>query len=96
MLADDGLHVDAMRIRAFPLAREVADFIESHDRVFIVEQNRDAQMRTLISADLGVAPSLLTPILHFNGMPTSARFIYREISARLRHPGVQQPLEAVK
>ena len=48
MLADEDLHVDALRIRAFPLAREVADFVDAHDRVFVVEQNRDAQMRTLM------------------------------------------------
>jgi 2-oxoglutarate ferredoxin oxidoreductase subunit alpha len=95
MLAAERLQLDAMRIRAFPLAREVADFIDSHDRLFIVEQNRDAQMRTLISTDLGVAPDRLTPVLHFNGMPTSARFIYREIKAHLLKPGAPQPLEAV-
>ena len=96
MLADEGLHIDLMRIRAFPLAREVADFIQSHDRIFVAEQNRDGQMRSLISIDLGVAPDRLTPILHFNGMPTSVRFIYRELSARLPKRGVSQPLEAVK
>ena len=86
MLADEGLHVDTLRIRAFPMTREVEEFIASHDRIFVVEQNRDAQMRTLISTDLGVATDRWTPILHFNGMPTSARFIYREIAARLRTP----------
>ncbi len=95
MLADEGLHVDALRIRAFPLAREVADFIDSHDQIFVVEQNRDAQMRTLISTDLGVATDRWTPVLHFNGMPTSARFIYREIAARLRKPAAPQTLESV-
>jgi len=96
MLADEGIHVDALRIRAFPLPREVADFIDSHDQIFVVEQNRDAQMRTLISTDLGVATDRWTPVLHFNGMPTSARFIHREIAARLRKPAAPQPLEAVK
>ncbi len=96
MLADEGIHVDALRIRAFPLPRAVADFIDSHDQIFVVEQNRDAQMRTLISTDLGVATDRWTPVLHFNGMPTSARFIHREIAARLPKPAVRQPLEAVK
>jgi 2-oxoglutarate/2-oxoacid ferredoxin oxidoreductase subunit alpha len=95
-LADEGIHVDALRIRAFPMTREVADFIESHDRIFVVEQNRDAQMRTLISTDLGVATDRWTPILHFNGMPTSARFIHREIAAHLREPVASQPLEAAE
>ena len=96
MLAGEGLHVDTLRIRAFPLPREVAEFIDSHDRIFVVEQNRDAQMRTLISTDLGVATDRWTPVLHFNGMPTSARFIHREIAACLRKPVAPQLLEAVK
>ena len=96
MLADEGLHVDTLRIRAFPMTREVQDFIGSHDRIFVVEQNRDAQMRTLISTDLGVATDHWTPVLHFNGMPTSARFIHREIAARLRQPAAPQPLEAAE
>jgi 2-oxoglutarate/2-oxoacid ferredoxin oxidoreductase subunit alpha len=96
MLAHEGIHVDAVRIRAFPLPREVADFIDGHDRIFVVEQNRDAQMRTLISTDLGVATDRWTPILHYNGMPTSARYIHREISARLRKPAASQPLEAAE
>jgi 2-oxoglutarate ferredoxin oxidoreductase subunit alpha len=96
MLAAEDLHVDALRIRAFPLAREVADFVDAHDRVFVVEQNRDAQMRTLMITDLGVPAEKLTSILHYNGMPTSARFIYREIVGRLRKPAATQPFEAVK
>ena len=54
MLAVEELHLDALRIRAFPLSREVADFVAAHERVFVVEQNRDAQMRTLMITDLGV------------------------------------------
>jgi 2-oxoglutarate/2-oxoacid ferredoxin oxidoreductase subunit alpha len=96
MLANEDFHVDALRIRAFPMTQEVADFIEGHERIFVVEQNRDAQMRTLISTDLGVATDRWTPILHFNGMPTSARFIHREIAARLRKPAAPQPLEAAE
>ena len=96
MLAAEDLHLDALRIRAFPLAREVADFVRNHDRVFVVEQNRDAQMRTLMITDLGVPAEKLISILHYNGMPTSARFIYREIAGRLRKPAAAQPFEAVK
>jgi 2-oxoglutarate/2-oxoacid ferredoxin oxidoreductase subunit alpha len=95
MLEDEGLHADVMRIRAFPMTSEVKDFICGHDSIFVVEQNRDSQMRTLISTDLGVATDRWTPILHFNGMPTSARFIYREIASRLRKPA-PQPLEAAE
>src|SRR5271166_4128930 len=96
MLEGDGIYVDALRIRAFPLAHAVAEFIDGHDQIFVVEQNRDAQMRTLVSTDLGVATDRWTPILHYNGMPTSARYIHREIAARLRKPAVPQHLEAAE
>src|SRR5271167_1106014 len=69
MLAAEGIHVDAMRIRAFPLALEIAEFVREHEQVFVVEQNRDAQMRTLMTTDLALAPAQLTSILHFGGMP---------------------------
>jgi 2-oxoglutarate/2-oxoacid ferredoxin oxidoreductase subunit alpha len=62
----------------------------------VVEQNRDAQMRTLISTDLGVATDRWTPVLHFNGMPTSARYIHREIAERLREPAAPHKLEAAE
>jgi 2-oxoglutarate/2-oxoacid ferredoxin oxidoreductase subunit alpha len=95
LLASDGLHADTLRIRAFPLAPEVAEFVRDHDQVFVVEQNRDAQMRTLLTTDLGIAPALLTPVLHFSGMPITARFIVREIASRLRRPASAQTLEHV-
>jgi 2-oxoglutarate ferredoxin oxidoreductase subunit alpha len=95
LLARDGLHVDTLRIRAFPLALEVVEFVREHDQVFVVEQNRDAQMRTLMSTDLELAPAQLTSILHFGGMPITARFIVREIASRLRRPASAQTLERV-
>jgi len=95
LLARDGLDVDTLRIRAFPLAFEVAEFVRDHDQVFVVEQNRDAQMRTLLTTELGIAPAQLTSILHFSGMPITARFIVREIASRLRRPASAQALERV-
>jgi 2-oxoglutarate/2-oxoacid ferredoxin oxidoreductase subunit alpha len=95
LLAIDGLHIDTTRIRAFPLALEVAEFVHDHDQVFVVEQNRDAQMRTLLTTDLGIAPARLTSVLHFSGMPITARFIVREIASRLRRPASAQTLERV-
>jgi 2-oxoglutarate/2-oxoacid ferredoxin oxidoreductase subunit alpha len=94
-LASDGLHIDTTRIRAFPLALEVAEFVHDHDQVFVVEQNRDAQMRTLLTTDLGIAPARLTSVLHFSGMPITAGFIVREIASRLRRPASAQTLERV-
>jgi 2-oxoglutarate ferredoxin oxidoreductase subunit alpha len=95
LLASDGLHVDTLRIRAFPLALEVAEFVRDHDQVFVVEQNRDAQMRVLMTTDLEIAPARLTSILHFSGMSITARFIVREIATRLRRPASAQTLERV-
>ena len=95
LLASDDLRVDTMRIRAFPLALEIAEFVRDHDQVFVVEQNRDAQMRILMTTDLEIAPARLTSILHFSGMPITARFIVREIASRLRRPASAQTLERV-
>ncbi len=95
LLTAQGLDVDALRIRAFPLSPEVAEFVRAHEQVFVVEQNRDAQMRTLMAADLGLDPARLTSIPHYGGMPVTARFIVREISARLPKPAAKRTVEAV-
>jgi 2-oxoglutarate ferredoxin oxidoreductase subunit alpha len=81
-LAAAGIHVDAMRLRAFPFPPVVAEFIAAHDPVFVVEQNRDAQMRSLLVNELEVAPSHLIKVLHFDGTPITARFIVRAIAER--------------
>jgi 2-oxoglutarate/2-oxoacid ferredoxin oxidoreductase subunit alpha len=95
LLASDGIHVDTLRIRAFPLAAEVAEFVRNHDQVFLVEQNRDAQMRTLLITDLEIAPAQLIPVLHFSGMPITARFIAWEVADRLRRAASTPTLERV-
>ncbi|MDP3748064.1 MAG: 2-oxoacid:acceptor oxidoreductase subunit alpha [Phenylobacterium sp.] len=74
-LETQGLHLDALRVRGFPFADEVFDFIAAHDRVFVVEQNRDAQLRTLLVNEGDVAPSKLVPVLNYDGSPITARFI---------------------
>jgi 2-oxoglutarate ferredoxin oxidoreductase subunit alpha len=75
-----GVHLDALRLRGFPFADEVADFIADHERVFVVEQNRDAQMRTLLTTELEIDPAKLVPILHYDGTPITARFIVKAIA----------------
>jgi 2-oxoglutarate ferredoxin oxidoreductase subunit alpha len=74
-LTDADIHVDALRLRAFPFPDAVARFIAEHDRVFVVEQNRDAQMRSMLVNELGVDPARLLPVLHYDGTPITARFI---------------------
>ncbi|WP_340645511.1 2-oxoacid:acceptor oxidoreductase subunit alpha [Phenylobacterium sp.] len=78
-----GRHVDALRVRGFPFADAVFDFIAAHDEVFVVEQNRDGQLRTLIMNEGGVDPAKLTPVLHYDGTPITARFIAGQIAGRL-------------
>ncbi|WHZ11969.1 MAG: 2-oxoglutarate/2-oxoacid ferredoxin oxidoreductase, alpha subunit [Burkholderiaceae bacterium] len=79
-LAQAGIHLDAMRLRAFPFAGGVAEFIAAHEVVFVVEQNRDAQMRTLLVNELDVSPAQLEPVLHYDGTPITARFITQAIT----------------
>ncbi len=80
---EHGLAVDYLRIRAFPLAREVHDFVASHERVYVVEQNRDAQMASLLKLDLAAEQVVkLRSILHYNGLPADARSISDEFAAK--------------
>jgi 2-oxoglutarate ferredoxin oxidoreductase subunit alpha len=78
-----GIHLDTLRIRAFPFHDDVLDFITSHERVFVVEQNRDAQMRTLLTTEGEIDPARLVPILHYDGTPITARFIVKAIADML-------------
>ena len=75
VLEEAHLHVDTMRIRAFPFAEEIAEFVAAHERVFVVEQNRDAQLRSLLVNEFGIDPARLAPVLHYDGTPITARFI---------------------
>jgi 2-oxoglutarate ferredoxin oxidoreductase subunit alpha len=80
-LSKDGVQLDALRVRAFPFHDDVARFIEAHETVFVVEQNRDAQLRMLLVNECGIDPARLVPILHYDGTPITARFIRAAISA---------------
>ncbi len=83
VLEDNNIDVDAMRIRSFPFNLEVWEFIEDHDLLFIVEQNRDGQMRTLLMAEGGIIPDKLVSILCFDGQPITASFITNKIIAHI-------------
>ena len=82
-LAGDGINLDAMRVRAFPFNQEVEDFIDQHERVFVIEQNRDAQLRTLLMAEFEFGPDKLKSVLCFDGTPISARNIRKQIMEHL-------------
>jgi len=79
-LAAEHIHLDGLRLRAFPFPDSVRDFIAAHDQVFVVEQNRDAQMRSLLINELEINPAKLTKVLHFDGTPITARFITQAIT----------------
>jgi len=79
-LAEKGIFVNALRIRAFPFQDEIFDFCQSHSKVFVIEQNRDAQLRTLLVNEAGINPASLISVLHYDGTPITARFITKEIS----------------
>jgi 2-oxoglutarate ferredoxin oxidoreductase subunit alpha len=81
-LEADGIHLDAMRIRAFPFHDDVLDFVRRHERVFLVEQNRDAQLRTLLVNEGEIDPARIVPVLHYDGTPITARFIRAAIADR--------------
>jgi 2-oxoglutarate ferredoxin oxidoreductase subunit alpha len=95
LLEQQGLHIDALRVRAFPFGEEVADFISEHDHVFVVEQNRDGQLRMLLVNECGIDPARLIPVLHYDGTPITARFIVKEIAADAGAMNVKPRLKTI-
>ena len=79
VLEEEGIHLDALRLQAFPFPESVNRFIAEHERVFVAEQNRDGQMRYLLINELDVDPARLVRVLHYDGTPITARFIANAI-----------------
>ena len=80
----EGIAIDALRVRAFPFQDSVIEFVNAHDHVFVVEQNRDGQLRTLLVNEGAHRPrARSSPVLHYDGTPITARFIREEIEERL-------------
>jgi 2-oxoglutarate/2-oxoacid ferredoxin oxidoreductase subunit alpha len=82
LLAEQGVGVDLLRVRAFPFDDDVLDFVVEHEQVFVVEQNRDAQLRTLLVNECEIDPKKLTRVLHYEGTPITARFIADAIAEK--------------
>ncbi len=80
LLRQQGILADVMRIRAFPFQDEVKEFIESHESVYVIEQNRDAQLRSLLMIELGVPRESMTPILDYGGLPLTARVVVEAVA----------------
>jgi len=78
-LKEEGVKVDTLRVRAFPFNFDVEDFIAQHDTVFVVEQNRDGQMRSMIINECEINPKKLIAVLNYDGMPITARFIMGKV-----------------
>jgi len=82
-LAEQSIFINDMRILAYPFQKEVFDFINQHDLVFAIEQNRDSQMKILLSAECQVSPGKLDSVTHFNGLPITATIITNQIHTSL-------------
>ena len=94
VLDAEGLNLDALRLRAFPFPQVVSEFIAAHDKVFVVEQNCDAQMRAMLVNELEINPAQLVKVLHYDGTPITARYITRAIRDTLQPAAADNQKEA--
>ncbi len=83
-LEAEGIHAEYMRLRAFPFGEEVEAFIDAHETIFVVEQNRDAQMRSLLMLETGTSAEKLIPVLHYNGLPIPSDCIVDALREHIR------------
>jgi 2-oxoglutarate ferredoxin oxidoreductase subunit alpha len=83
LLKNEGIMLDAMRPRSFPFCREFEEFVESHEKVFVIEQNRDAQFKSLMLIELGTHAEKLVSVLNYDGTPVTADFIFNQIKKNL-------------
>lgn len=83
-LGEEGIAINTLRILAFPFQQSVIDFIDIHEKVFVIEQNRDGQLRALLINECNLDPARLIPILNFDGMPITADFITGRLKAELQ------------
>ncbi|MFM9848998.1 MAG: 2-oxoacid:acceptor oxidoreductase subunit alpha [Hyphomicrobiaceae bacterium] len=84
LLERDGLKINALRLKAFPFSSEVKAFCAAHDQIFVVEQNRDAQMRSLLMVEANLPGEKLIPALSYDGTPMTAAFVRGAVLKRLR------------
>jgi len=82
-LKDKNIGLNYCRVKAFPFNDGVKDFIDKHERVYVVEQNRDAQLRSLLILDADADPQKLVPMLHYDGMPINAEFVIDRVEEQL-------------
>lgn len=90
ILETHDVRVDYMRVRSFPFSEDVERFLAAHKLLFVVEQNRDAQFRALLTLESSVEKSKLRSLLHYNGLPISSSFIVEGVLAQIRPHGVER------
>jgi 2-oxoglutarate ferredoxin oxidoreductase subunit alpha len=83
LLEEEGIHLDAMRVRAFPFGTSFVEFINARERIFVIEQNRDAQFKSLIMIELGIDPHKLVSVLNYDGTPITADDILKQIKGKM-------------
>jgi 2-oxoglutarate ferredoxin oxidoreductase subunit alpha len=83
ILEQEGEPIDAMRLRAFPFSEDVKEFVDAHETIYVIEQNRDAQCRSLLILELGIDPAKLKSILNYDGMPITADAILKQLRKQL-------------
>ena len=94
VLRREGVGVDYMRVRAFPFGDDVERFLASHRILFVVEQNRDAQFKSLLTLETAVDKAKLHSLLHYSGLPISSTFIVEGVLAQVRPTSLQRPKDA--
>lgn len=83
LLNDEQIKIDALRLKSFPFNQEVENFINTHATVFVIEQNRDGQMRSLLMIELDANPQKLISVLNYDGMPITADQIVKQVKKNL-------------
>jgi len=84
LLKQEQISLDAMRVKAFPFGKAFVDFVNSHEKVFVIEQNRDAQFRSLMMIELGINPEKIISVLNYDGTPITADNILKQIKSSLK------------
>ena len=82
-LAQAGVQINYLRVKAFPFGADVQAYLDNHDRIFVVEQNRDAQLRSLLLLETQVQPDKLVPVLHYDGLPIHADAVLSAVNGHL-------------
>ena len=78
-LKEKNVGLNYCRIKAFPFSKSVREFVDKHDVIYVVEQNRDAQLRSLLILDAEISQEKLVPLLHYDGMPIGAEFVVQRV-----------------